>query len=114
MDITHYQGRHYLSLIDCGPTRFFIWRHLRQEDAVSDINHLEGLFSERGRPAEILVDNDTVFRSKLFRDFLSEWEVQLHIRCAPVTSGIGIAEQCHRTVKRIAAKKQCSIMEAVF
>ena len=24
MDITHYEGRHYLSLIDCGPSRFAV------------------------------------------------------------------------------------------
>ena len=70
MDVTHYQGR--LSLIDCGPSRFSIWRHLRRQDAASVVSHLEGLFCERGVPAEMHADNDTAFRSKVFRDFLSE------------------------------------------
>ena len=73
MDITHYQGRHYLSLIDCGASRFSIWRRLRRQDAASVVSHLESLFCERGAPAEMLVDNDTAFRSKVFRDFLSKW-----------------------------------------
>ena len=114
MDITHYQGRHYQSLIDCGTSRFSIWRRLRRQDAASVVSHLESLFCERGAPAEMLVDNDTVFRSKVFRDFLSEWRVRLHFRCAHVSSGNGIVERCHRSVKRIAAMKQCPIMEAVY
>ena len=100
MDVTHYQGRHYLSLIDCGPSRFSIWRHLRRQDAANVVSHLESLFCKRGAPAEMLVDNDTAFRSKVFRGFLSEWGVRLHFRCAHVPSGNGIVERCHRSVKR--------------
>ena len=114
MDVTHYQGRHYLSLIDCGPSRFSIWRHLRRQDAASVVSHLESLFCECNSLAEILVDNDTAFRSKVFRDFLSEWGVRLHFRCAHVPSGNGIVERCHWRVKQIAARKQCPIMEAVY
>ena len=72
MDITHYQERHYISPIDCRDSRFSIWRRLRRQDAVSVVSHLESLFCKRSAPAEILVDNDTAFRSKVFRDFLSE------------------------------------------
>ena len=92
MDVTHYQGRHYLSLIDCGLSRFSIWRHLRRQDAASVVSHLESLFCERGAPAEMLVDNDIVFRSKVFRDNLSEWGVRLYFRCAHVPSGNGIVK----------------------
>ena len=35
MDITHYKGTHFLTLIDCGPTRFAIWRRLHRQDAAS-------------------------------------------------------------------------------
>ena len=31
MDITHYKGQHYLTLIDCGPPRYAIWRHLKDQ-----------------------------------------------------------------------------------
>ena len=114
MDITHDQGRHYLSLIDCGASRFSIWRRLKRQDAASVVSHLESLFCERGAPAEMLVDNDTAFRSKVFRDFLGEWGVRLHFRCAHVPSGNGIVERCHWSLKRIAARKLCPIMEAVY
>ena len=75
---------------------------------------LPALFCERGPPAEILTDNDTAFRSSLFKNFLDEWGVRLWFRCAHVPSGNGIIERCHRTVKRIAARKQCAISEAVY
>ena len=60
MDITHYQSRHYLSLIDCGASRFSIWHRLRRQDAASVVSHLESLFYEHGAPAEMLVDNDSI------------------------------------------------------
>ena len=101
-------------LIDCGPTRFSIWCHLRWQDAASVINHLEDLFFECGVPAEILVDNDTVFCSKFFKDFLREWGVQLHFCCVQVPLDNGITVWYHQSVKQIAVKKQCPIMEAVY
>ena len=63
---------------------------------------------------EILTDNDTAFQSSLLKTFLDEWRVRLRFRYAYVPSGNGIIEQCYRTVKRIAARKQCTIPEAVY
>ena len=79
----------------------------------SVINQLKLLFYEWGPLAEILTDNDTAFRSSLLKAFLDEWRVQLRFRCAYVPSGNGIVERYHRTVKRIAARKRCTILEAV-
>lgn len=31
MDITHYQAKHYLSLVDCASTQFSVWCHPRQQ-----------------------------------------------------------------------------------
>lgn len=72
------------------------------------------LFFERGPPTELLTDNDTAFRSGLFKDFLDSRGVHLRFRFAYVSSGNGIIERCHRNVKRIVARKQCSIREAVY
>lgn len=69
MDITHYGGRHYLTLVDCGPSRFAVWRQLRLQTSESVIRQLEAVFYERGAPEEILTDNDTAFRSRRFADF---------------------------------------------
>ena len=114
MDITHCGGRHYLTLIDCGPSRFAIWRQLRLQTSESVIKQLEAVFYERGAPEELLTDNDTAFRTRLFADFAKRWSVRLRFRCAHVPSGNGIIERCHRTVKVIAARKDCSMAEAVY
>ena len=63
---------------------------------------------------EILTDNDTAFTSKDFGEFARNWDVHLQFRCAYSPSGNGIVERSHRTVKTIAARKNCSILEAVY
>ena len=62
MDMTHPGGRHYLTLIDCGPSRFAIWRPLSCQDAASIVRQLETVFCERGgAPVELLTDNTMTF-----------------------------------------------------
>ena len=114
MDITHFEGRHYLSLIDCGPSRFAVWRRLRQQNSSAVIESLEAVFFERGAPSELLTDNDTAFRSRMFQNFAERWGIRVRFRCAHAASGNGIVERCHRSVKRIAARKSCPIAEAVY
>ena len=63
---------------------------------------------------EILTNNDTAFTCKDFRDFARNWDVHLRFRCAYSPSGNGIVERSHSTVKTIAARKNCSIFEAVY
>ena len=101
-------------MIDCGPARFAIWRPLPRQDATRVINQLKVFFYERGPPTEILTDNDIAFRRSLLKAFLDEWRVQLRFRCAYVPSGNCIVERCHRSVKRIADRKRCTIPEAVY
>ena len=66
MDITHVKGYHYLTLIDCGPTWFAVWRRLQRQDTDSVIQQLESVFFEHEAPVELLTDNDTAFRSGAF------------------------------------------------
>uniref|UniRef100_A0A5S6QY47 Integrase catalytic domain-containing protein n=1 Tax=Trichuris muris TaxID=70415 RepID=A0A5S6QY47_TRIMR len=76
--------------------------------------HLEQIFLERGAPEELLVDNDSTFRSQLFARLTKRWCVLLRFRCAYMPSGNGIVERCHRTIKVNAARKKCSVAEAVY
>ena len=105
MDITHCSGQHYLTLIDRGPSRFAVWRRLRLQTSASVVEKLESVFCEHGAPEELLTDNDTAFRSKLFAEFAKRWLLRLRFRCAHLPIGNGIVERCHRTVKVIARRK---------
>ena len=96
MDVTHVNGGHYLTLIDCGPTRFAVWRRMQRQDTASVIQQLESVFFERGAPVELLTDNDPAFRSGAFTQFAERWALRVRFRCAYVASGSGITERCHR------------------
>ena len=114
MDITHVGARHFLTVIDCGPSRFAVWREIRSQTSEAVIDKLQQVFYDRGAPEEILTDNDTAFKSGRFMEFAADWAVHVRFRAAYVPSGNGIVERCHRTVKTIAARKGCSVMEAVY
>uniref|UniRef100_A0A5S6QKJ0 Integrase catalytic domain-containing protein n=1 Tax=Trichuris muris TaxID=70415 RepID=A0A5S6QKJ0_TRIMR len=62
MDIIHFRGRIYLTLIDCGASRYAIWRSLKCHSSAAVGEQLESIFCERGAPEELLTDNDTAFR----------------------------------------------------
>ena len=104
VDVTHYEGSPYLTLVDCGPGRFAIWRKLRRETGEEVANHMELTFRERGSPDELLSDNGPCFKSRVFVDMLSKWKVRHVLSCAYRPSGNGIVERNHRTVKRMAAR----------
>ena len=114
MDITPYGARNFLTLTDCSPSRFSIWKRLARQDSATVIRQLEVVFFERGPPHELLSDNDSAFCSSEFRAFAREWKINLRFRCAYVPAGNGIAERCHRTVKRTAARMRCSVQKAVY
>lgn len=114
MDVCHVEDKHSLTLIDCGPSRYSIWRRLRRQDTAGIIEQLEPIFYERGAPPELLTDNATSFRSSVFREFASRWGISILYRLAHVPSGNGISERCHRSIKTIAARKLCSIVEVVY
>ena len=113
IDITHHRGQLYLTVVDCGPSRFSLWRRLRRADTAHVVDELDQVFHERGAAAEILADNDTAFRSRGFAVFAAKWGVRLRFPAVHQPSGNGIVERNHRSVKVIAARKQCSVSEAV-
>ena len=113
IDITHHGRSLYLSVVDCGPSRFSLWRLLRRGDSAHVVEQLHAIFNERGAPEEILADNDTAFRSRVFALFASKWGVRLRFRAAYRPGGNGIVERNHRTVKVTVARTKCSISDAV-
>ena len=113
IDVTHHHGHGYLSIIDCGPSRFCVWRPLRRPGAAEVVRHLEQIFLERGAPEEILADNDTMFRGRQVAALAARWRVTLRFRAVHEPGGNGVVERCHRSIKVIAARRQCTVAEAV-
>ena len=114
IDVTHYHQVSYLSIVDCGPGRFAIWRELRNESAEFVARVINEVFLERGAAVEVLMDNATVFHSQVFMDLLDRWKVSALFRAAYRPCGNGIVERHHRTVKALAEKAGITPMEAVF
>lgn len=114
IDVTHYRQTPYLSIVDCGPGRFAIWRSLKREDAQEISAELNNIFLERGPVDELLMDNSTAFRSQCLGDMLSHWNITRVFRAAYRPGGNGIVERHHRTIKAIAERGGISPIEAVY
>lgn len=113
-DITHYGGRPYLTLIDCGPSRFTVWRRVADEASGEVIRNIEQVFREHGPPLEILLDNATVFKSQAFLELCTKWGVLRRFRCAYRASGNGIVERIHRTIKCMAARTNSDVLDMTY
>ena len=114
IDVTHYKQELYLSIVDCGPGRFALWRKLKRETAEEIAAVLHEVFLERGPVAELLMDNATVFRSVKLEQMLARWNVGRFFRAAYRPSGNGIVERNHRTIKTLAERGDLDPVEAVF
>ena len=114
IDTTHYGGELYLTLIDCGPSRYTVWCRVNSESASVIASVLQNIFIEFGPPAALLLDNSATFRSEEMQQLFRKWAVRPHFRCAYRASGNGIVERVHRTVKRVAARSGVSPKEATF
>lgn len=114
IDVTHHHQIPYLSIVDCGPGRFAIWRKLTRETTEFITGILDEIFLERGPVREVLMDNGMAFRSELMMLFFRKWNVRPLYRAAYRPSGNGIVERHHRTVKAIAERGNISPQEAVY
>ena len=114
MDVTHYNGSLYLTMVDCGPSRFAIWRKLNAEEAKTVALIFDEVFRERGPVNEILLDNSLCFRSNSIKSVAEKWSIRLNFRCAYRPSGNGIVERNHRTIKRAAARSKADPLDMVY
>ena len=114
IDTTHYGKDLYLTVIDCGPSRYTVWRRINTESSAVVAAVLEAVFAELGPPPEVLLDNSAAFRSAEVQQLFDKWAVRPRFRCAYRASGNGIVERVHRTVKRVAARSSISPLEAAF
>jgi hypothetical protein len=114
IDVTHYGNRLFLSMVDCGPSRFAIWRRLQTESAENIVAQLRSVIIERGPCDELLMDNSMAFRSATVEEFAERWGISLRFRAAYAPGGNGIVERNHRTIKRIAERGGITPEEATF
>ena len=114
LDVTHYGGKPYLSMVDCGPGRFVLWRELKGESAAEICKELENVFYERGPVAEVLMDNALAFRSNEMAALLEKWGATAFFRAAYRASGNGIVERSHRTIKAMAERSGKGPIDAIF
>ena len=113
-DITHLNGQCYLTIIDCGPSRYAIWRKVSGEDSNSIVQVLLQVFREHGPPAELLMDNGASFRSQKVKDLCDGWAVRQLFRCAYRPSRNAIVERNHRTIKRMAIRAKADPLDMVY
>lgn len=114
IDVTHFHCKLFLSIVDCGPGRFAIWKALSSESATEISNKVEEIFFERGPVNTLLMDNSLTFHSACLVELCDRWNVQRIYRTAHRASGNGIVERHHRTIKRMAERSRSSPIEAVF
>ena len=69
LDVTHHDCQKYLTIVDCSPSRFAIWRNIQNESESQVVSVLRQIFSQFGPPIEILCDNAKSFRSNLMQKF---------------------------------------------
>ena len=112
--MTNYKGDPYLTVLDCGPGRFVIWRRMRSETAAPIIRELEPIFYELGPAEELLMDNTTAFRSEEMAWLCERWGVRPFFRAAYRASGNGIVERNHRKEKAMAERGNGDPIEAVY
>ena len=89
MDVTHLGQKQYFTIVDCGPSRFAIWREVKSEKRYS---------GRGGRPSQLLMDNSLAFKATRLKELCDKWRVARHFRAAYNASGNGIAERMHRTI----------------
>lgn len=114
IDITHVSGSPYLSVIDCGPSRFAVWRKLRNETTDAVVDELNNIFRERGAPSELLSDNGPCFKSRRMLAFVKGWGIAHKFSCAYRPTGNGIVERNHRTIKTMVARSGRSVEDMLF
>ena len=114
VDVTKYEESKFLTVKDCGPSRFSIWRRITRETAEEVCAVFRSVISEFGPPAEVLLDNSATFRSDAFRALIRRWDVSVLYRAAYRPSGNGIVERSHRAIKSMAARARSTPEEAAF
>ncbi len=69
INVNHYRGTQYLTMVDCEPSGFVIWREMITVTEYDFAKILNGIFLERSL-VEVSMNNRIVFRSETMREML--------------------------------------------
>lgn len=72
------------------------------------------VFLKRCHVDEVLIDNETAFRSAVMKEMLDRWNVKCYFRAVYKPSGKSIVKRHHRTIKIIIKKGCISPLTVVF
>lgn len=114
VDVTHYAGQPFMTFVDCGPSRFTVWKRLANEGSTEVCEKIEELCREHGPPRELLLDNALSFKSQQFVAVCRKWDINVRYRCAYRASGNAIVERIHRTIKRMAARSGGNVLDMAY
>ena len=112
-DVTHVGQEKFVTIVDCGPSRFAVWQRVNHEDDTEVAACLRKVFEWYSAPKELLMDNGRAFRSKKVEELCNKWAVNRLFGAAYKPRGNGIVERNHRSVKRVKARRGGTVEEAV-
>lgn len=103
-DLFEYASQHYLIITDY--TSFFpeVWMLGRDSTAPQVINKLKESFARFGVPQEVVSDNGSQYRSKLFEEFSKVWGFKWNPSSSRYPQSNGKAEAAVKAVKAIIKK----------
>ena len=114
IDVTHYRQIPYVTVIDCGPSCFAIWKSSRGETSREIFDVLNEVFLESGSVKEVLMDNSATFHSSLLKELFDSWKISTYFRVTYRASGNGIIERNNWIIRTIAERSDILPQEAVF
>ena len=101
-DIFHFEGNSYLLLVDY--TSFPIMRKLKSMTAQHIADHIKQIFAKYGWPNTLVSDNRPCYASKIFKQLMTEYQVN-HITSLPhYPQSNGLAEKYVQIIKNLFHK----------
>ena len=114
MDITHYGSNHFLTLIDCGPPVLQFGNHWHSKTRQAFFNSYHPPFMNEVHWRKFWLTMTLSSAASKYSSFCVKGGGQLWLWCTYVPSDNGITERSHCSIKRIAVRKQCTIVEATY
>ena len=71
LNVTHFGRKQYFTVIDCGLSRFAVWREVKSENASEICDNLEEIFRERRPPDQLLLEKVRLGQPPLLQESIA-------------------------------------------